>query len=108
MAFKLTLPAFADGGLIPGLHTCESADISPSLEWSGKLAATRGLAIFRPRHARWPRYANRPSRLSAARRISAAPDTAGLAAGVRSAQIDTAMRAHILAEAQYRGRYERI
>jgi phosphatidylethanolamine-binding protein (PEBP) family uncharacterized protein len=30
-----------------------------------------------------------------------------LAAGARRAQIDTAMRGHILAEAQYMGRYER-
>ena len=33
--------------------------------------------------------------------------TLGLPAGARRAQIDTAMRGHILAEAQYMGRYER-
>ena len=46
MAFKLTIPAFADGGLIPKLHTCESADISPSLEWVGEPTTTRGLALI--------------------------------------------------------------
>ncbi len=46
MAFKLTVPAFADGAPIPKLHTCESADISPSLEWVGEPSATRGLALI--------------------------------------------------------------
>src|ERR1035438_4002084 len=46
MAFKLTIPAFADGGLIPKLHTCEGADISPSLEWDGEPTTTRGLALI--------------------------------------------------------------
>src|ERR1022692_3100912 len=46
MAFKLTTPAFADGGLIPKLHTCEGADISPSLEWDGEPTTTRGLALI--------------------------------------------------------------
>src|ERR1017187_2990907 len=46
MAFKLTIPAFADGGLIPKLHTCEGADISPSLEWDGEPTATHSLALI--------------------------------------------------------------
>ena len=40
MALKLTIPAFADGGLIPKLHTCEGADISPSVEWDGEPPTT--------------------------------------------------------------------
>jgi len=35
MAFKLTVAAFAEGALIPKSHTCEGADVSPTLEWSG-------------------------------------------------------------------------
>jgi phosphatidylethanolamine-binding protein (PEBP) family uncharacterized protein len=41
MALKLVVPAFAEGGLIPKLHSCEGADASPSLEWSGQPPETR-------------------------------------------------------------------
>jgi Raf kinase inhibitor-like YbhB/YbcL family protein len=33
MALELTSPAFAQGGEIPSLHTCEGKDRSPALEW---------------------------------------------------------------------------
>jgi len=46
MAFKLTIPAFAEGGLVPKLHTCDGADVSPSLEWSGEPPETRSLALI--------------------------------------------------------------
>lgn len=46
MALKLTIAAFADGGLIPKLHTCEGADISPSLEWDGEPATTRSWVLI--------------------------------------------------------------
>jgi Raf kinase inhibitor-like YbhB/YbcL family protein len=36
MAFKLSSPSFAEGATIPKLHTCEGADLSPALEWSGE------------------------------------------------------------------------
>ena len=42
----MTIPAFADGGLIPRLHTCEGADISPSLEWGDEPTTTRSLALI--------------------------------------------------------------
>src|ERR1051326_6434105 len=35
MAFKLFSNAFSEGGWIPELHSCQGADLSPSLEWSG-------------------------------------------------------------------------
>ena len=35
MPFQLFSSAFPEGGSIPALHTCEGADLSPSLEWSG-------------------------------------------------------------------------
>jgi Raf kinase inhibitor-like YbhB/YbcL family protein len=45
MALKLTIPAFADGGAIPMLHTCDGADLSPALEWSGAPGDTRSFAL---------------------------------------------------------------
>jgi len=46
MAFKLFSSAFSDGGRIPSLHTSQGADLSPSLEWSGEPAGTRGFALI--------------------------------------------------------------
>jgi Raf kinase inhibitor-like YbhB/YbcL family protein len=45
MAFAITSPAFAPGGAIPVTHTCEGADTSPRLEWSGAPAATASFAL---------------------------------------------------------------
>jgi Raf kinase inhibitor-like YbhB/YbcL family protein len=46
MAFKLIVSAFADGAPIPKLHTCEGADLSPALEWSGEPPETRSFAVI--------------------------------------------------------------
>ncbi|HUJ24310.1 MAG TPA: YbhB/YbcL family Raf kinase inhibitor-like protein [Bryobacteraceae bacterium] len=46
MAFKLIIPAFSEGSIIPKLHTCEGADLSPALEWSGDPAETRSFALI--------------------------------------------------------------
>jgi Raf kinase inhibitor-like YbhB/YbcL family protein len=37
--------AFADGAEIPTRHTCEGADVSPALEWSGVPAGAKSLAL---------------------------------------------------------------
>ena len=44
--FHLGSPAFAPGGEIPGRHTCEGADLSPALAWSGAPARTRSFALI--------------------------------------------------------------
>jgi Raf kinase inhibitor-like YbhB/YbcL family protein len=46
MAFQLFSTAFADGGSIPALHTCEGADLSPTLEWSGEPGGTHSFALI--------------------------------------------------------------
>src|SRR5579885_2254223 len=46
MAFRLFSSSFAEGGWIPALHSCEGADLSPSLEWSGEPAETRSFALI--------------------------------------------------------------
>lgn len=46
MPFKLSSPAFAPNGPIPSRYTCEGADISPPLEWSGAPDGTRTFALI--------------------------------------------------------------
>jgi len=45
MTMALTSSAFTAGGEIPVVHTCEGADTSPALEWSGVPAGTKSLAL---------------------------------------------------------------
>lgn len=45
-ALALKIPAFADGGKIPKRYTCEGADVSPALSWSGAPAETRSFVLL--------------------------------------------------------------
>ena len=45
MPFKLFSAAFDDGAWIPELHSCEGADLSPSLEWNGEPPDTRSFTL---------------------------------------------------------------
>jgi Raf kinase inhibitor-like YbhB/YbcL family protein len=44
--FRVFSGAFAEGSAIPRLHTCEGADVSPSLEWSDPPTGTRSFALL--------------------------------------------------------------
>ncbi len=46
MAFTLSSAAFKPGGEIPKQHTCEGADQSPALAWSGAPAQTKSFALI--------------------------------------------------------------
>jgi hypothetical protein len=46
MALTLTSPAFSPGGSIPAAYTCEGANRSPPLAWSGMPAGTQSLALI--------------------------------------------------------------
>jgi Raf kinase inhibitor-like YbhB/YbcL family protein len=46
MAFTLTSPGFANNGSIPKQYTCEGADISPPLRWSGAPQGTKSFALI--------------------------------------------------------------
>lgn len=43
---RVASPAFSEGGSIPTDHTCDGADISPPLEWTGVPAGTKSLALI--------------------------------------------------------------
>ena len=46
MAFSLSSTAFKDGAAIPIKHTCDGADVSPPLAWSGAPQGTQGFALI--------------------------------------------------------------
>ena len=46
MALELTSPAFAPGGEIPREYTCDGADRSPALAWTGAPAGTQSFALI--------------------------------------------------------------
>jgi len=46
MALTITATAFAHNGPIPRQYTCQGADISPALQWSGVPPGTRSLALI--------------------------------------------------------------
>ncbi len=45
ITIRLRSPAFADGGAIPKIYTCDGQDSSPPLGWSGVPDATRSMAL---------------------------------------------------------------
>lgn len=46
MALVMTSSAFAPNGSIPKQYTCEGADVSPALNWSGVPAGTKSLVLI--------------------------------------------------------------
>jgi Raf kinase inhibitor-like YbhB/YbcL family protein len=46
MTMEVTSSAFQAGQTIPTKYTCEGADISPPLQWSGVPAGAKGLALI--------------------------------------------------------------
>jgi Raf kinase inhibitor-like YbhB/YbcL family protein len=46
MALVLSSNAFAAGGEIPSLHTCEGGDVSPALSWADVPAAAESLVLI--------------------------------------------------------------
>src|SRR5260370_33744394 len=46
MAFSVTSPAFREGAAIPVKHTCDGADVSPPLAWSGAPPSAAAFALI--------------------------------------------------------------
>ena len=42
---EITSTAFQQGGVIPKIYTCDDADISPPLSWTGAPEGTKSLAL---------------------------------------------------------------
>ena len=151
MALKLIISAFAEGAAIPKLHTCDGADLSPALEWSGEPAGAQGFALivddpdapvgtwnhwllydipadvhslaqgFKPGQAGLsgandfgkrgyggpcPPRGHGPHRYFF-KLFALDAASLKLPEGARRAELDRALRGHVLEEAQYMGRYER-
>jgi len=151
MAMKLIITAFPEGGTVPALHTCEGADLSPAIEWSGAPAGTRSFALivddpdapggvwnhwllfnvpptthslaqgFKPGqtgesgsndfqkpgyNGPCPPKGHGPHRYFF-KLIALDVPKLDLKRGASRAELDRAVRGHILGEAQYMGRYER-
>jgi len=46
MALAISSTAFSNGGMIPSRYTCDGANISPPLQWSGLPAGTKTVALI--------------------------------------------------------------
>ena len=46
MSLSISLAAFAHGGSIPKRYTCDGADVSPPLAWSGVPSNAQSLALI--------------------------------------------------------------
>ena len=46
MGMSLSSPAFAPGGEIPALFTCEGRDLSPALDWTGVPESAKSLVLI--------------------------------------------------------------
>jgi hypothetical protein len=144
--------AFGSGEMIPAKYTCDGADFSPALEWSGTPAGTRSFALIcddpdapMGTWVHWVIYDIPPSATMLAEGISREKDLPGggtqgindfrkigyggpcppggthryffklyaldamlgLKPGITKDQLLTAMRGHILGEAQLMGTYRR-
>jgi Raf kinase inhibitor-like YbhB/YbcL family protein len=45
-SFHLESPAFADGAMIPAIHSADGLDLSPPLRWSGAPPHTQSFALI--------------------------------------------------------------
>jgi Raf kinase inhibitor-like YbhB/YbcL family protein len=143
--------AFPEGGNIPALHTCDGADFSPALEWSGAPEGTQSFALVvddpdasSGNWTHWLLYdlpagtTNLPQGYRVAapalegrndfgrpgfggpcppkghgshrynfRLCALNTATLGLPVAARRADVEKALKKHVLAEAKYLGRYER-
>jgi Raf kinase inhibitor-like YbhB/YbcL family protein len=144
--------AFGSGEMIPAKYTCDGADFSPQLEWSGSPAGTRSFALIcddpdapMGTWVHWVIYDIPPTATMLAEGITREKDLPGggtqgindfrkigyggpcppggthryffklyaldamlgLKPGITKDQLLTAMRGHILGEAQLMGTYKR-
>jgi len=152
MNLKIYSSAFEDGGTIPSKYTCDGADISPPLAWSGLPEGTKSIAIINDdpdapmgTWVHWVIYSIPPTAQGLAediKRVEKLPDGTlqgknswgrigyggpcppggthryffkiyaldkmlNLKPGATKEELLTAMKGHILAQAQFYGKYSR-
>jgi len=152
MNLKIYSSAFEDGGMIPSKYTCDGADISPPLAWSGLPEGTKSIAIINDdpdapmgTWVHWVIYNIPPTAQGLAediKRVEKLPDgtlqgknswgrigyggpcppggthryffkiyaldkVLKLKPGATKEELLTAMKGHILAQAQFYGKYSR-
>jgi len=152
MNLKIYSSAFEDGGMIPSKYTCDGADISPPLAWSGLPEGTKSIAIINDdpdapmgTWVHWVIYNIPPTAQGLGediKRVEKLPDGTlqgknswgrigyggpcppggthryffkiyaldkmlNLKAGATKEELLTAMKGHILAQAQFYGKYSR-
>jgi Raf kinase inhibitor-like YbhB/YbcL family protein len=152
MNLKIYSSAFEDGGMIPSKYTCDGADISPPLAWSGLPEGTKSIAIINDdpdapmgTWVHWVIYNIPPTAQGLAediKRVEKLPDGTlqgknswgrigyggpcppggthryffkiyaldkmlNLKSGATKEELLTAMKGHILAQAQFYGKYSR-
>ncbi|HYL34525.1 MAG TPA: YbhB/YbcL family Raf kinase inhibitor-like protein [Bryobacteraceae bacterium] len=151
VAMRLIIAAFPEGGAIPALHTCEGADLSPAIEWSGAPNEAKSFALivddpdapggiwnhwllfnvpaavhaiaqgFKPGklgesgandfgnpgyNGPCPPKGHGPHRYSF-RLLALDVAKLDLKPGASRAQLDRAIKGHVIGRAEYMGRYER-
>ena len=152
MAFTLQSSAFQNGGNIPKKFSCEAADVTPELNWSGAPEKTQSFALIADdpdapmgTWVHWVIYDLPPNTTKLSEGVpkqeQAASGTQGkndfgkigyggpcpppgkphryffklyaldgklnLKPGARKAELETAMKGHVLAQAELVGRYGR-
>lgn len=153
MALQLTTTAFSPGGSIPKKHTCDGADVSPTLSWNEPPAGTHAFALIMDDPdapvgiwVHWVFYDLPAGTRSLAEGLPKRPELAGgglqgrndfrkigyggpcppagaahryffklyaldsktgLKPGATKADLERAMKGHILAQAEFMGRYQR-
>ncbi len=112
MALVLTSTAFREGAEIPAKHTCDAADTSPQLAWSGAPPGTVALALIADdpdapagTWVHWVLY-NLPGRLTGLPEGLAKTERQRRA-GATKQEVERAMEGHIIAEARLMGTYAR-
>jgi phosphatidylethanolamine-binding protein (PEBP) family uncharacterized protein len=113
VAIQLTSPAFSHEGLIPEKHTCDGADLSPELAWSGLPADAEpptGGVHGKNSFGRLGYGGPCPPPGMSHRyyfRLYALDTELGLAAGASRQDVVAAMEGHILAQGELMGTYQR-
>jgi hypothetical protein len=156
MGLALSSPAFAPGGEIPALFTCEGRDLSPALDWTGVPEAAQSLVLIvddpdapdpkapRMTWVHWVLYNMPPSARGLPEGVAAKALPAGTMQGTndwkrtgyggpcppigrhryfhklyaldvvlpglgagRKAQVEAAMKGHVIAQAELVGTYEK-